>query len=288
MSTNVLKAMINIKNLSNYKINDDGDTVNNRINQEGAALETFVKDAFSNTFNETNKELKKERYDECFSYLGNNRNPPDAIIKNGDAIEVKKHNNLGDIQLNSSYPKNKLFSDDSRISQKCKDCEEWEEKDILYVSGLIKKVENKEVLTLISFIYGDCFAADKEVYINAKNRASNKLNELPEASLETNEIARFNNIDHLEVTRLRVRPMWILDNPITKIFDDIFEYERNKTKFTMLCLMRKEKFESFPEEDKQAIKNDEEINIDEGIQISDPDNPENLIDSVYISFDVCE
>lgn len=287
MGTNVLKAIINIKNLSNYKINDDDETVNNRINQKGVVLETFVKDAFSNSFNETDKELKKNEYDKYFSYLGSKNSPPDLMIKNGDAIEVKKRENLGDIQLNSSYPKNKLFSNDSRINQKCRECEEWEEKDLLYVIGLAQKDEEEEERwALITFIYGDCFAADKEVYINVKNRASNKLNELPEANLETNEIARLNNVDPLSVTHLRVRPMWILDNPIKKIFKDIFNYELNETQFSMICLMRKEKFESFPEVDKQAIRNDDDITFDEDVQISDPNNSDNLIDSVCIRFDV--
>ena len=67
---------------------------------------------------------------------------------------------------------------------------------------------------------------------------------------------------------------------------NILKYEKDKTKFTMMCLMRKEKFESFPEEDKQAIKNDDEISFDDEIQISDPNNQDNLIDSVYIRFDV--
>lgn len=284
MGTNVLKAILNIKNLSNYDINDGVDAVNNRINQEGVALENFVKDAFSNSFDETDKESKKKAYNDYFSYCGSKNKPPDFMIKNGDAVEVKKRETFGDIQLNSSYPKRKLFADDSRISQECRGCEEWDEKDILYVFGVIPK--KKKILTYISFIYGDCFAANKELYINVKNRASNKLNELPEASLETNEIARFNNVDPLGVTRLRVRPMWILDNPIKKIFGDIFKYEKDESQFTMVCLMRKEKFESFPEKDRLAIKNDDEINFDDEIQISDPNDSANLIDCVYIRFDV--
>lgn len=50
--------------------------------------------------------------------------------------------------------------------------------------------------------------------------------------------------------------------------------------------MRKEKFESFPEADKQAIRNDDDITFDEDVQISDPNNSDNLIDSVCIRFDV--
>ena len=35
-----------------------------------------------------------EKYSEVFSYLGNTSNPPDMIIKDGDAIEVKKLKDL--------------------------------------------------------------------------------------------------------------------------------------------------------------------------------------------------
>lgn len=59
----------------------------------GDTLETFVKDIFCNSFSFTNKEAL-EKYSEVFSYLGNTSNPPDMIIKDGDAIEVKKLKDL--------------------------------------------------------------------------------------------------------------------------------------------------------------------------------------------------
>ena len=51
-----------------------------------------------------------EKYSEVFSYLGNTSNPPDMIIKDGDAIEVKKIEGFNTLMLNSSYPKQKLYS----------------------------------------------------------------------------------------------------------------------------------------------------------------------------------
>ena len=61
----------------------------NRANNAGDALEEYVKDMFANSFNLSETE-RMERISRIFSYLGNNSNPPDAMLSGGDAIEVKK------------------------------------------------------------------------------------------------------------------------------------------------------------------------------------------------------
>ncbi len=56
------------------------------------------------------------------------------MIRGGDAIEVKKIQSRGSsISLNSSYPKNRLYSESTQITKECKECEDWEQKDILYI-----------------------------------------------------------------------------------------------------------------------------------------------------------
>lgn len=62
----------------------------NRANQAGDALEEYIKDLFAGSLNCSEQERIK-RHNEVFSYLGNNSNPPDMMLKNGDAIEVKKN-----------------------------------------------------------------------------------------------------------------------------------------------------------------------------------------------------
>jgi hypothetical protein len=55
--SNILKAFINIVN--NYQINITNVTQgNNRANNMGEGLETYIKDIFANTINETNKQTK--------------------------------------------------------------------------------------------------------------------------------------------------------------------------------------------------------------------------------------
>lgn len=62
----------------------------NRANQMGGALEEWIKDIFADTINCTDENERLLKLSQTFSYLGNQNNPPDMILKNGDAIEVKK------------------------------------------------------------------------------------------------------------------------------------------------------------------------------------------------------
>ncbi len=215
--TNLLKAIANIVEnpitdlISFYK-------GSNRANNMWEALETYVKDVFCNSL-EKNNEEKDLLYSKNFSYLGNQNNPPDMIIKEWDAIEVKKLESLSSaIALNSSYPKNKLYSDDSRITDSCKNCEEneWEEKDILYSIWVVNKKVNQ--LKTLWFVYGDCYCADRQIYKRISDKISNWISEIPDVELaETNELAGVKKVDPLWITNLRVRWMWHIQNPI-KVF----------------------------------------------------------------------
>lgn len=281
MYTNTLKAIYNIKKFKKfdfdeiYPKNSEILTVN-KIQNVGDALETYIKDAYSNGFDIKDK---KTHFSKFFSYLGNNNNPPDSILKNGDAIEVKKMESYGNIQLNSSFPKSKLLSNDSLITTSCKNCEDesWTEKDIIYAIGNFKKRSKK--LRSLLLIYGNCFAADSEVYLNVKERISDSITSLPDSEL-TNELGRINKVDPLGVTKLRVRGMWLLEHPMN-IFKDIFEYDEKEESFTLISLMLKEKFESFPNEDIRKIKDDKDI-ILKNIRICNPNNPANLLDAIMI------
>ena len=174
--TNLLIAL---KNLADNPIADIATHYksNNRANNMGDALEYYIKDIFCGCINETDESIRKQLYNDNFSFPGAKNNPPDAIIRNGDAIEIKKIESLkSEIALNSSYPKAKLYSNSPMITQECKDCENWDVKDIIYVIGVAKN--NK--LRSLWFIYGNCYAADKEVYERIKNKISSGLEELKE------------------------------------------------------------------------------------------------------------
>ncbi len=175
----------------------------NRINQVGDALECFIKDVFADTVTESDQQRKLVRYAEVFSYSGNANNPPDLMLRNGDAIEVKKIESLGaGIALNSSYPKSKLFYDSPLITNHCRQCEDWQEKDIIYAIG----VAQDKKLKLLWLIYGDCYAADREIYERVTDTIASGINQIPGVEFsETRELGRVNKVDPLNITYLRIR-----------------------------------------------------------------------------------
>lgn len=280
METNLLIAIANlIKNpitnlVSHYR-------VINRANSMGDALEFYIKDLFCNSLNENNLEKKNEIYSKYFSYIGNQNNPPDIIIRQGDAIEVKKIESLrSSIALNSSYPKDKLYADSPMITTACKNCEDWREKDLIYTVG-VSKDNNLKALWLV---YGDCYSANKEVYEKVKNTISKGVNELPNVEFsKTKELGRVNRVDPLGITYLRIRGMWGIENPI-KVFDYITPSEQTFDFFVNAILL-KEKYLSFPEKDRkniEALINDN-FSI-EDIKIKSPNNPAKLLEAKLLSF----
>lgn len=277
--TNLLIALSNIvKNpltdvVSHYRSS-------NRANSMGDALEFYIKDLFCGTTNIDEANKKNEIYDKHFSYLGNQNNPPDIIIRGGDAIEVKKIESLrSGIALNSSYPKDKLYSDSPMITQACRDCEDWREKDLIYTIGVAKN--NK--LQALWFVYGNCYAAGKDIYERIRNKISSGLSELEGVEFsETKELGRINKVDPLGITYLRIRGMWHIDNPI-KVFDYITEVDVDK--LTVNALILKDKYNSFPAQDRENLEKLEASGLSiSDVKIKSPNNPAKLLEAKLIKF----
>ena len=279
---NIIDAIINIvKNpiveLKEYSIS------HNRANSMGEALEEYVKDIFSGTLFETDKNKRMEIISEVFSYLGNTNNPPDSILRDGDAIEVKKiENKSSSLALNSSYPKAKLYSNSSMITDACRNCEEWKEKDIIYAIGTCEK--NK--LTSLIFVYGEDYAAENKIYENVKNKIKFGIETINGLEFsETNEIGRVNRVDPLGITYFRIRGMWGIENPI-KVFDYI--YERDNTKqFNFMALINEDKYNSFSnrEELENLEKENKYLEI-RNVKIKNPNNPAQLRSAKLITFKI--
>lgn len=283
--SNILKAFINTINSyqSNVSTLTNG---NNRANNMGAGLEEFIKDIFAGTINETNEQNRLTKFSQTYSYSGNKNNPPDLILSNSDAIEIKKlesHNTA--IALNSSYPKAKLFSDSSMITTACRICEQnWTVKDMLYAIGNVPK--NINSLKSLWLVYGDCFCADKEVYERIKDTISTGITAISNVEFtQTNELGKVKKVDPLGITDLRIRGMWHIENP-TKIFNYLYSYDETKS-FQLICLMKKEKYESMPLEDRQIIENLNNQNVSvSNVRIKNPDNPIQLIDGKILLFKI--
>lgn len=279
---NILSAIANIFSFKENNLKKYATKYLIRINAVGDRLEFYIQDAVAGTFDKKHKE-KEAEYKKIFSWQGSQNNPPDLIIKNGDAFEIKKIEGINSsLALNSSPPKNTLLSSDPRITKECKDCEKnWKEKDIFYTVGSV----NKNLVKYLFFVQGKCYTADHSVYDNLHSSLKREIESvLKEKRLQykqTVELGGIDNTDPLGITSLRIRGMWNIKNPI-EVFSDIINFDTKKD-FSLFVIMEKEKYNSFPEEDRKRIENTKGIIIKD-IKIKDPNNPQNFINSKLISF----
>ena len=258
---------------------------NNRANNMGDGLEEFIKNIFAGTINETNEQNRLTRFSQIYSYSGNKNNPPDLILKNSDAIEIKKlESHCTAIALNSSYPKAKLYANSPMITKACKDCEAWIEKDMLYAIGNVPK--NTNSLKSLWLVYGDCFCADKEIYQRIKETISSGITSISDVEFTpTNELGKVKKVDPLGITDLRIRGMWHIENP-TKIFNYLYSYDETKS-FQLICLMKKEKYDAMPLEDREAVERLVNVSVGD-VKIKNPNNPVQLMDGVLLVFEVIQ
>jgi NgoPII restriction endonuclease len=281
--SNVLRAIKFIIDNPITKIKEQSISTN-RINAVGQSLENYIQGIFVTTTYATEEE-RLRLIEKTFSYLGNTNNPPDLMLRDSDAIEIKKIESPNSaLALNSSYPKNKLFLNSSLITQACKDAEQWIEKDMLYIVGHTLK----NTIKYLWFIYGDCFCADKNVYERIINTISTGINQIENVELaETNELARVNRADPLGITYLRVRGMWHIENP-NKIFNYLTEIKSLQTAdFKIICLMTAAKFNTFSEVDRQALESHTQQGYFFGdVKIKNPNNPAQLMDCKLITYRV--
>ncbi|MCB0379642.1 MAG: NgoPII family restriction endonuclease [Flavobacteriales bacterium] len=277
--TNILEAIINIvtnpildiKNLYSGK---------NRVNNVGEGLEMYIKDAFADTIKLVDEQAKMIKYNNVFSWLGNQNHPPDIMIRTGDAIEVKKTQSVNsDLALNSSYPKSTIQSNSTLITQECRDCEEWVEKDLIYCIGHT----SNEKINSLWMVYGSIYAANHETYQIVKQKISTGINEIPNVELaETNELGRVNRVDPLGITNLRIRGMWQIQNP-RRVFN--YLHKPSNSNFELVVIIPATKYNSFPISSikKLELLNNTALTIT-NVKVKNPNNPAKLIDAKLIVF----
>ena len=280
MKNNILRAIINLVKTPKYELKEFY-TNHNRANSMGDALEEYIKDIFAGTYTITDEQKRLKMISESFSYLGNNSNPPDAMLKNGDAIEVKKIENYNSSLAYSSYPKHKLYADSPMISIHCKDAEDWNEKDIIYAVGV---VDNNKLLNL-SFVYGLDYCASEETYTKIKTKIKDGVEAIPGVEFaETRELGRVNKVDPLGITYLRVRGMWGIENPWT-VFKYVYEKDLN-SEFNFFSIINEEKYSEFNKEDRKEFEdfvNNSDLSMIK-IKIKNPDNPAILKNAYLITY----
>lgn len=282
METNIIRAIINLVNKPVVELKEYSES-HNRANSMGEALEEYIKDIFAGTVNESDMTVRNRRISQCFSYLGNQNNPPDSIIRGGDAIEVKKIESKGSsLALNSSYPKAKIFANSKMITDACRNCEQWTEKDIIYGVGVVKN----NLLSSLCMVYGIDYAASEVIYTRIKDVISKGVNSIPGVEFaETNELGRVNRVDPLGITYLRVRGMWGIENPM-KVFNYIYNRDENK-QLNFMALINQAKYDTleYTDELEQLATEVEGLNILD-VEIKTPDNPAILRSAKLVTFTV--
>ncbi|MBR0038978.1 MAG: NgoPII family restriction endonuclease [Lachnospiraceae bacterium] len=276
---NIINAICTLCKLSSFTIASISGG-NNRANNAGDALELFVKDLFADTV-EVSENIRLERMANVFSYLGNNSNPPDAMLKNGDAIEIKKiESDNSALALNSSYPKHTLKATSSMISNECRNVEKWSEKDIIYAVGVIRN--NR--LTSLCFVYGLDYCASEECYERIKSTIKTGVEKIQGIEFaETKELGHINKVDPLGITYMRVRGMWGIENP-WKVFKYIYS-RKDDCDFNFMCIINDEKLTKL-ENYNDLLDLNKKINsfsIDD-VKIKNPDNPAKLVSAKLISY----
>lgn len=284
MGGNILTAIQAIVSNTALKVVENPQrNIQNRATQMGDALEDFVKNAFANCLGQDSRSIAIAR-EQTFSYIGNRTNPPDAMLINSDAIEIKKIESLNtaQLQLNSSYPKNKLRSDNPKLCKSCRSCEEWDEKDMLYVVGQVKGQE----LHNIFFVYGDLYCDSPEIYENVENKIRSGIESLNDVELaKSNELGRINKIDHLGISDLRIRGMWLIKTPFQHFKKHLTtEIDATNYSFKLIALIPCEKYNKF-----ENINEFEDFCKENGVSISDekiedPQNPAKFINSKLITY----
>ena len=274
--SNTLQAIYRAAQNGNQKLVDVYKAMN-RANAMGDALEEYVKDIYSGVSSDDKAEAIA-KHSKTFSFVGTQNHPPDLMLRKSDAIEVKKVGGFANvIQLNSSYPKSKLHHDDTRITKVCRECEDWKIRDIVYIVGCV----NNNELKMLWFVYGDCYAASREMYESVRKTVRKSLADGNFAIKSTNELAQVPGVDPLGITALRVRGLWTIKNP-ARVFDYLYKFDKSKS-FQGACVMKKEKYLSFPLNDRKLLESSKLISVVDA-KAQSPDNPADLLDVKLISF----
>lgn len=281
MSHSIIDAILNIVQKPITRL-DRQYRSGNRAQDAGTALEEYVKDLFAGTFDMDGR-TRLEKISEVFSYLGNKSNPPDAMLRGGDAIEVKKiEKEDASLALNSSYPKHVLKSDSAMISRACRDAENWTEKDMLYVVGVVKQLK----LYHLAFVYGLDYCATESCYAGIRQRIQDGVNAIEGVDFsETKELGRVNKVDPLGITYLRVRGMWGIENP-WKVFDYVYQRDFSK-QFNFMCLINSEKWNRLHGTERvlELARTNPHLKVLD-IRIKDPDNPARLNEAKLVCFSI--
>jgi hypothetical protein len=166
------------------------------------------------------------------------------------------------------------------ISSACKQAENWSEKDMIYVVGVVDK--NTNDLKHLCMVYGLDYCASEECYARIKTTIKNGVESIPGVEFaESKELGHINRVDPLGITYMRVRGMWGIDNPWS-VFDYVYKRDMSK-QFNFMCIINMEKWNTFT--NTSLIEN---LNINgfeiKDVKVKNPDNPAQLRSAKLITY----
>ena len=247
------------------------------VSRAGKGLELWVKHFLAGTIGHADKESIKEIWDERFSFHGGINNPPDIMIRNSIAVEVKKTETPGGrIHLNSSWPIRRLTVEDPHITEFCRQAEIWSEKPFLFVVGLVKP--RTKSISALWLVDGRCISDNEAVYESLMAKARAAI--LAAGATKSKEIGRFSSADSLQRTALRVRPMFELNHP-SRIFKDIFQ-SQGTHQFILNVLIPTSSYLQFSEAQRLKLSSQKDLLIRD-LEIQDPTSSARLMNATLIS-----
>lgn len=274
MRSNILKAILKLSNQIQRDL-PETEMTSNRIQYVGNSLEEYIRNAFLD---------EEQQVNSTFSYLGAKNSPPDLILRDGDAIEIKKLEGAGEIQLNSSFPKQHVKHNDSKLNLEAQNCETqpWQ-KDLIYTVGHVPRGTNQ--VQNLWFVYGDCYADKESKYLQLFRDIQTSVSSTEGVNFSpTEELGRVNNCDSQSNTNLRIRGMWLLKHP-TKVFTGkVFTGLPPIRSPGIYAIMKNEKYNSFPEEDRIAIEEHRDISIVHNFSIPNPEQEDDNLVVTLVSF----
>lgn len=167
------------------------------------------------------------------------------------------------------------------ITKDCRICEDWSEKDIIYIIGIFKAKK----LHLLWMIYGDCYAAKAEYYERIKDTISAGVNTIPGIEFsKSKELGRVNKVDPLGITYLRIRGMWGIDNTL-KVYNYLDINHDPNSNFQLIAICSENKYLSLSSENRNAIESisNSQLRINQ-VQIKSPNNPAKMINAKIINY----
>ena len=293
MNRNIIDAIGTLIKREPFYLDDPYSSENPNVSARYWSIKEYVENLFTDSFDARDMGERIYRHMKVFSHFGNLANPPDLILRGGDAIEIKniyipKRYSRGRLErdpliLNTLYPRQKLYADDPMITDACRKAEKWTVKDIIYAVGASRGKQ----LTHLCMVYGSDYCASARHYEKLLAEMRARLKDIPNLNKTWSEryLGRIGKVDPTGATYLELRNMWYLENPWS-YFRDIYR-PNPSAGFNFMCIINDEKFSRLKNGNKLFAWAEicPQLKL-ELVSIKNPDEPAQKRDALLIRYEV--